>query len=130
MHPQKSVYWGNDGSIKSVISDRGGRLKGKLVLYELGNSLYLCPRHAILMTRGLVGLDFLKNWENNRRKATDAIRSALDEIRDKKSLFQIPIQVYEGNFLEDKKTGWQPLQLSLDPSHGKELFGRLLKHLG
>ncbi len=117
-------------SIKSVISDRGGLLKGKLVQYELGNSLYLCPRHAILMTRGLVGLDFLKNWENNRRKATDAVRSALDEIRDKKSLFQIPIQVYEGNFLEDKKTGWQPLQLSLDPSHGKELFGRLLKHLG
>jgi hypothetical protein len=128
--PKDEITGETSESIKSIVSDRGGFLKGKLSEYEIGNSLYLCPRHAILMTRGLVRLDFLEQIDGNRRKVVDAIQKAVVAFKNNPTLRQIPIQVYEGNFLEERKTGWQTRQLRLETKHATALFNNLLKHIG
>jgi hypothetical protein len=117
-------------SIRSIVSERGGMLKGKLVEYEIGNSLYLCPRHAILMQRGLVKFDFLNDVRLDKRKVTGLLQNALEEVPKQKGLNKITIQSYEGNFLEDIPKGWRPVQLNLHPKHAKELFDRLLRYIG
>jgi hypothetical protein len=128
--PKDQITGETSESIKSIISERGGLLKGKLLKYEMGNSLYLCPRHAILMSRGLVKLDFLEELERDKKKVADSIRNAASSAKPSGPLYQIPIQVYEGNFLQAKKKGWQTLQLSLDPRHANDLFSKLLSYIG
>jgi hypothetical protein len=114
-------------SIQSIVSEKGGLFVGPLTRYEVGNSLYLCPRHAILKGRRLVRFDFMKDWESSQAEVATRIRKALEDIPEED--YRIPVSVYEWNVSNGEKEGWRQERLTLNPKHAKALYERLLRYI-
>jgi hypothetical protein len=105
--------------IRSIISQRGGMLRGPFEEYEVGNCLYLCPRHASLMRRGLIRFNFLKGKPS---EIIEKLKEAREHVSD-----TIVAQVYEWNTLDASKSekGWKKCPVNLNPLHAKAIFERL-----
>jgi hypothetical protein len=114
-------------SIQSIVCERGGLFPGPLTRYEEGNSLYLCPRHAILKGRRLVDLDFMKGWEGSPSEVKARIQRAIENLPAEE--YRIDVSVYEWNVREKEEEGWRLESLTLNPKHGKALYERLLRYI-
>jgi hypothetical protein len=116
-------------NIRSMISNRGGLFEGTFDVYEPANSLYLCPRHAILLQRGLVRFGFMEHWETNKDRAIESLREAERHIPEEGTMWDInDVKVYEWNWdkATDKKRDWNTRTLKLTPAHAKAIFERLI----
>lgn len=120
-------------NIRSMISNRGGLFRGRFDSYDPSNSLYLCPRHAILLQRGLVRFRSLEGWEHNKEQVIESLREAAKHIPDGEGMWEIDdVEVYEWNWddPDDKKQEWNTRSLKLTPTHAKMIFERLIRYVG
>lgn len=123
-------------TIRSMILSRGGLFRGKSDAYEPANSLYLCPRHAILLDRGLVKLGFMKGWETNKEKVIQSLRDVEGRIPEDGSMLQIDVEVFEWTWKSeakqisfDNRLDWKTRTLKLTPDHAKVVFDRLVNYV-
>lgn len=124
-------------NIRSMILVRGGLFKGNPGSYEPANSLYLCPRHAILLDRGLVRMGFMKGWEINRDRVIKSLQETESHIPEDGSMFEIDVDVFEGTWQSGEKNvsvgkmlEWKRRPLKLTPEHAKMILDRLIKYVG
>jgi len=123
-------------NIRSMILSRGGLFRGDPGAYEPANSLYLCPRHAILLDRGLVRLGFMKGWETNREKVIKSLRETESRIPEDGSMFEIEVDVFEWTWqsgakqASSEKQDWKIRPLKLTPEHAKAVLDKLIKYVG
>ncbi|MDG6920637.1 MAG: hypothetical protein JRN59_03835 [Nitrososphaerota archaeon] len=119
-------------NIRSIISNRGGLFQGKFDAYEPANSLYLCPRHAILLQRGLVRFQFTKDWQRNKIAVSGSLRDAHRKVPEGDMMWHFDdVEVYEWNYDNplDKKEDWNARSLKVTPDHAKAILERLIKHV-
>jgi len=123
-------------NIRSMILSRGGLFRGKSDAYEPANSLYLCPRHAILLDRGLVKLGFMKGWETNKERVLQSLRDVEGRIPEDGSMLQVDVDVFEWTWKSeakeisfDNRMNWKTRTLKLTPDHAKMVFDRLISYV-
>ena len=109
----------SEETLKSIVSLRGGLRPGTFERYDVGNCLYLCPRHSTLVERRLVRLSLL---DGTRSQIADKLRAARPQIIDSGG---IPVRVYEWNTRQQEEEGWKTRKLTLLQSHIDALIERL-----
>jgi len=115
-------------TLKSVICKSRGFFSGPpLDKYDPNNSLYLCPRHALLAERKLVKFDFLEGFEQNEEEAKSRLNSALERIVDNQDL-NLKIREFEWTPASPTQ-GWKDENIELKSEHAKLLFKRLLSYV-
>jgi hypothetical protein len=115
-------------TLKSVICQNKGFFSGPpLDKYDPDNSLYLCPRHALLAERKLVKFDFLEGFEQNKEEAKSKLNSALERIVDDQDL---NLKIREFEWTPSNPTqGWKDENIEFKSQHAKVLFKRLLSYV-
>src|SRR6266566_1634471 len=114
--------------VKSIISELGGMFYGKMIKYEVGNCLYLCPRHSILIERGLIRLPFMEGWDKEPVRIASNIQSYVSNIPDDGSDFPLTVEVFEWKELSPTKR-WRKSNLTIRSDHARALLGRLVAHV-
>ena len=114
-------------SILSVVALKGGLIRGAFYIYEIGNCLYLCPRHQALGQRRLIRFPFLKGPRSHIKGRLQEAMTHISEMGE-----SLVVEVYEWNPYgqddSESKKGWKKRQLTITKEHAKAIFERLVNH--
>ncbi len=113
--------------VKKIISNRGGNLKppedmkDRYKEYDLGNSLFLCPRHHALYMRGLVKF---KPWDLDDidEEDIDLIGERLETLEGDGQEKPLPVLVYENPEDGVRELEWRERELTFREDHFKEFL--------
>jgi hypothetical protein len=114
-------------SILSVVALKGGLIRGTFYIYEIGNCLYLCPRHQALGQRRLIRFPFLRGPRPHIKRRLQEATRHMPELGE-----SLVVEVYEwnpyGHDDSESKKGWKKRQLTITEEHAKAIFERLVNH--
>lgn len=130
--PEDEESGNSQENILSIVALKGGLIKGAFEEYEIGNCLYLCPRHAALGARRLIRFPFQKG---PRSQIRTRLREALAHISDMGE--SMVVEVYEWKPYKSDRSdesylsvkGWKKWPLTIAQEHAKAIFERLPKYL-
>lgn len=125
-------------SVNAIVSKMGGFVNDDPGNYEIGGCLYLCPRHQVIMKRGLIGIPSLATAFNFRKKKiTENARikevkkhlaKAKSGIDFQKEYEQINCDVWQIN---PATSEYEDVRLEMDitPKHYNEMLEWIQKYL-
>lgn len=125
-------------SVNAIVSKMGGFVNDDPGNYEIGGCLYLCPRHQVIMRRGLIGIPSLATaFDFRKKKLTENARikevkkhlaKAKSGIDFQKKYATINCDVWQIN---PNTSEYEDVRLEMDitPKHYNEMLEWIQKYL-